>query len=256
MALAAAGDNVEVMSDLERLNAAVVAAPTDPAPRRAYADAVRPTDRSRAELIDLQLAIRDARRAGQQPSSDQTNRARALAHGRGKAWAGKLASLVQDLTYYGGFVELVRVTPTQLAASLFKQAPIRHLTLRGLHGHVDEVAKLPVLANLVSLDVNSNQLTDAEVAALVASAHLRGLQVLRINNNAVGMEALRAIGRALPDLRYVETMETEAPLIERSQDAVDGSSDARFTGVQGALLKEFPNRAWLKTLDEPHLDAL
>jgi uncharacterized protein (TIGR02996 family) len=244
----------------ESLLAAVVAAPTELAPRHAYAEAVREGDPERAELIDLQLAIRTARRAGRPPAAQQVRRARMLAHARGTEWAGAVSSLVQAVRYRGGFVEEVQLTPAQLEASaqaLFGKAPVRHLAMRELHGHVAQFAQTPQLARLVSLDVNSCQLTDSDVATLVASPHLRGLRFLRVNNNPVGMEALRAIARAhLPALQYVDAESTSVPLVTRAEDAAHDSADASFTRVQAALVEEFPDRPWLKTLNAPHLDVL
>ena len=250
-------DRDEAMSDLTHLLADIIARPTDMAPRRAYADAVRATDHQRAELIDLQLAIRQARRAGTEPPNGQ--RARALAHGRGKEWAPKLAPLVTNLGYFGGFVERVEVTPTQLvmsAAALPQLAPIRYLALRDLHGHVGKIASLPILARLVSLDVSSCNLDDAEIAALVASPHLANLVVFWVNNNPIGADALRAIGRAsLPALRYVETAQTDAELVRRYEE------DGRITHLEpttlGATLgAELGPRPWLVAQDPPSLDAL
>lgn len=248
------------MIELSPLLAAVVAAPTELAPRHAYAEAVRGTDPERAELIDLQLAIRTARRAGELPAPSDTSRARSLAHVHGIEWATVVSSLVQVVRYHGGFVEEVRMTPAQLEASaraVFSHAPVRHLTLRGLHGHVAQVAKVPQLAKLVSLDVNSNQLTDIEVAELVASPHLRRLRLLRINNNPVGMAALRAIARAdLPELEYVDMEGTEAPLVTPEEDASWDSTAASFTRAREALVGEFPSCRWLERLRPPHLEAL
>jgi hypothetical protein len=249
-----------VMSDLHQLLAAVIAAPTDPAPRRAYAHAVRATAPERAELIDLQLAIRDAYRAHTVPPSDMTARARSIAHNRGTAWAASLANLVFDFTYLGGFVEWIKVSPAELtrsAATLARQAPIRHVALRQLHGHVPEIVNLPFLAQIVSLDVSWNQLTNDEIAELVASPHLNDLAMLRLDSNPIGLDALRAISRAkLPKLRYVGMMETHAPLVDRTDDDGGSSASPRFTRPHETLVAEVGPQPWLTTTDEPELDVL
>ncbi|MEA2785216.1 MAG: hypothetical protein QOF71_1320, partial [Candidatus Eremiobacteraeota bacterium] len=64
--------------DPDLLLAEVLAAPHDLAPRRAYARAVRTYEPERAALIDHQLAIREARRAGLTPSEHDLLEARTL----------------------------------------------------------------------------------------------------------------------------------------------------------------------------------
>jgi hypothetical protein len=69
---------------------AIYDAPFDPAPRRAYATALKKGD-PRAELIELQLGEGDPLRE------------RALIVKHGKEWSGTLGSLFRDRVYRGGF---------------------------------------------------------------------------------------------------------------------------------------------------------
>jgi hypothetical protein len=249
------------MSQLDALAAAVIAAPEDPEPRRAYAAAVKATDPERARLIEMQLAIRDQRRHGHEPPTSETTAARDLVKRKGRTWAGKLADQVDYFMFWGGFVEEIELDAPKListGATFAKAAPLRHLRVRKLAGHVGSVAILPLLAQIRSLDVASNRLRDVDVAELVRSPHLRHLRLLRINNNPeVGLDALRAIARAdLPELQFVEAGQTEAPLVIRSDDWGGGEPEVRWTRARATLVDEFGHLPWLDAREEPSLDAI
>jgi len=248
------------MTDLARLLANVIASPTDMAPRRAYADAVRPTDPERAELIDCQLAMRDAARADQPTPQDAYARAKLLAHRRGAEWARPIVPLVTSIEYYAGFVEYVEVNAEGLAQAarlLPALAPIRHLRIKKLHGTLDSLLGLPrsFLNALVTLDVRKNQLDDAEAIQIVTSPELANVVVLDLARNPITEATLRAI--TLPSLRYVETAQTGAELVERSGDDWSGDpGTAHFRSLRGRLVKAVGAVAWLNDVDPPSFDAL
>jgi hypothetical protein len=246
------------MSQLDALQAAVCAAPEDMAPRRAYAAAVKAGDPDRAKLIELQLALRDARRAGTDPDATA---ARDLVKKRGAAWAGPLAREVDYFMFWGGFVEEIEANAGKLLASATawqKQAPLRHLRVRALAGKVADLAKLPLLAQIRSLDVQGCRLRDVDIAELVASPRLRALRLLRIGNNPdVTLDGLRMIARAsLPELRFVDATGTGAPLVKRTSDWDGSIPEVTFTKAQGTLVDEFGKLRWLVAEDEPSPDAI
>jgi hypothetical protein len=112
----------------------------------------------------------------------------------------------------------------------------------------------PELAQIVSLDVAGCQLRDEDVAALVASPHLRRLRLLTVANNPVAMSALRAIGRAdLPELRFVDAAMTDAALVVQCSD---DEGDLAWTRARAELRAELGARPWLDARVKPHVDAL
>jgi hypothetical protein len=245
--------------DPDLLLAAVLAAPHDLAPRRAYARAVRAYEPDRAALIDHQLAIREARRAGLRPSERDLLEARTLIRRFGDRWCGPVRQTADDATYWGGFVEEVRVTGTrlvQVAALMRDAAPVRMLTVTNLRGHLQALLDEPRFAQLVALDVGENGLSDTDVAALAAAPALRGLAVLRIAGNLdCGYAALRALAR-LPALRFVDADDTRTPLRLSTFDAVSGEVTLDDTAAQGVMEAELGPLPWLEALTRPSNHAL
>ncbi|MBS2030691.1 MAG: hypothetical protein JST54_22495 [Deltaproteobacteria bacterium] len=245
------------MPDVDALLAAVCAAPDDMAPRRAFADAVRSADSDRAKLIDVQLDNRERRRRGEDvdPSG-----ARSLIILNGERWAGALAKQVSSFEYWGGFVEEIRVKAPKLFASwstLVRLAPIRHLRVEGDSTVIGELATLPLLSQLRSLDVSFCRLKDADVTKLVASTRLRGLRMLVLSHNPdISMDALRAVARAeLPELKYVGLDGTNAALFDEWYDQ-GVLYDVKTTVVYDTLLEEFGSLPWLKRVDAPSCDVI
>jgi len=246
------------MSQLDTLMAAVCAAPDDMAPRRAYAAAVKPSDPDRAKLIDLQLAIREARRRGEDPGTAEASE---LIRKHGTAWAGTLARQTDYVGFWGGFVEEIEVSAMKLLAShgpFARLAPLRNFRIRDLRGHVGEVAALPILAQARTLDVQSCRLGDVDLAELVRSPRLRGVRILRVGNNPqITIDGLRMIARAdLPELRFVETQLTDAPLIDVTTDWTGAVQSIDYTGVRDALVAEFGHLKWLDAGREPSHDVI
>jgi hypothetical protein len=245
--------------DPDRLLAEVLAAPHDLAPRRAYARAVRANDPERAALIDLQLAIREARRAGLSPPERDLSEARALLRRFGDRWSGPVRQVADDVSYWGGFAEEIRVTGARLpevAALMRDVAPVRMLTVTKLRGHLQALLDEPRFAQLVALDVGENGLSDADVAALAAAPALRGLAVLRIAGNLdCGYAALRALAQ-LPALRFVDADDTRTPLRLSTLDAISGEVTLDYTAAQGVMEAELGPLPWLEALTRPSNHAL
>ena len=238
----------------------VLAAPHDLAPRRAYADAVRASDPDRAALIDHQLAIRAARRAGTQPAEHDESAARELIRRCGERWCGPIRSVVDAFAYWGGFVEEVRVTGARLAevALLMRRvAPVRMLTVTNLRGNLPALLDEPLFAQLVALDVGENGLCDADVASIAAAPALRGLAVLRIAGNVdCGYAALEALAQ-LPALRFVDADDTRTPLRISTFDAVSGAVEVNDTAAQERMEATLGALPWIEnSLARPSNHAL
>lgn len=234
--------------------ARVLAAPNDLAARRAYADAVRPSDPERAALIDRQLAIRQAFRAGVPAAEHDLTIARDMVRRFGARWSGAVRERVDEYSYWGGFIEDVRVTGARLAEVgdvMRRFAPVRMLTVTNLRGHLPALLAEPMFAQLVALDVGENGLVDADVAAIVTAPALRGLAVLRIAGNLdCGYPSLRALTN-LPALRFVNADDTRTPLRITTLDAVSGSVELDYTAAQGVMEDELGPLPWLQNLSRP-----
>ena len=245
--------------DHGRLVDRIVAAPDDMALRHAYADAVRGVEPDRAALIDHQLAIRDAYRAGTPPPERDVAAARDLARRFGDRWCGPIASAVDKYAYWGGFVEEARVTIDKLgevAVVLRGFAPVRMLTVTKLRGRMAELLAEPLLAQLVALDIGENGLTDADLVALAAAPALAKLAVLRVAGNvAIDYPGLRALA-ALPALRFVDADDTRVPLRIRTQAWDGGAAEVHYTAAQGTLETELGKLPWLEALERPSNHAL
>ena len=243
------------MSDLDRLYAQIVAAPSDLAPRRAYEAAIRGTDPLRADFIALQLEVREAAQRGAPRPSETARRARALlaAH---PEWSGEIASKVASLDFYGGFVESVELGPAQMANGhdLAALAPLRHLRTRDLHGKVDALLALPFLPQILTLDVGQNKLDTADVMQLAAAPALAHLVVLDLGDNPITDDALRALAQ-LPRLRYVETQGSNAPLFTRSED-LGQPGPVEVTESYRTLVNELGPLEWLDAEQPPPFDSL
>lgn len=239
--------------------AAVLAAPNDLAARRAYADAVRPSDPERAELVDRQLAVRQALRAGKPAPENDAAIARDLLRRFGARWSTAVRDRVDAYWYWGGFIEEIQVTGARLAevAEVMRRfAPVRMLTVTKLRGHLPALLGEPMFAQLVALDVGENGLADAEIAAIAAAPALRGLAVLRIAGNLdCGYPALRALAN-LPALRFVDADDTRTPLRISTMDAVSGQISLDDTAAQGVMEDELGALPWLQTLVRPSNNAL
>ena len=248
------------MSRLDALLVAVHAAPDDDAPRRAFANAVRGSDPARAQLIDLQLAARATRRQGGTPSTVDQKTATELVRQHAQRWAGELHTLTPRYWFWGGFPEHVEIAASALLANasrLTAAAPVRHLRLTGSKGLVRELASLPLMEQLASLDLTSNGIDDVDVGELVASPRLHRIRKLILTANPISLDAHRAIARAsLSSLRFVEAAETAAPLVIRAQDWSGDTTDVAFTRARGTLVQEVGHRPWLDALDEPSLDVV
>lgn len=234
------------MADLRAALAAVLDAPTDDAPRLAYADAVAATDPERAELIRLQVALARARRTRQAPPDGALNHEHALLRARAAAWSAELAPLVDKSQFLRGFVEVVALDAAAFLAraeALYERAPILHLDLTGAAAVADELFASAALRRIQSLRLNANRLGDAEVAALARSPHLANLAWLDLGNNQIGVAGLEALAASttLPRLGYVKLAfnDVEDPT-PRTADEYDTTS-----AVAVRLQAAHGPRAWL-----------
>ena len=234
------------MPDLAALMQAVVDAPTEDAPRAAYARAVAATDPERAELIDLQLELARADRAHRDPPPESSRRKVILLQKSGARWAADVQPLVDGWVFLRGFVDYVKLDAARfltVAPELYRRAPVLHLDLTGVKPVAGALFQSPHLARIESLGLLHNGLGDAEIAALAASPHLANLRWLELSNNRIGAAGLEALAasRHLPRLGYVgfSTNATPDPTPPHA-DEYDATSPA---GEE--LQRKYGPRPWL-----------
>ena len=187
-----------VPTNEERLLTAVTAAPHDDAPRKAYADYIRPFDPDRAELIDLQLErAADARttRMGHRGNPGE----RGILSARGEEWSRTLLKYVRRAEYYRGFVERIVIDPylfLEYGEWLYINAPIHYVAFaRPADGPfpIDELAASPLLARLTGIGLSNGVVDDATVARFASSPHLTSCQWLDLSYNVLTIKAFESL---------------------------------------------------------------
>lgn len=144
------------MSTLRELFAAVLAAPSDDAPRLVYADALSERDDPRGEFITVQCKLAAGRSSPRVMKQLRAREAELLAAHR-EEWFGPIEKWLRQNDAYGlsqlkvhrGFVMQcrVQVTAPDTLALLFEKAPVlERLLLRG--GPADLAPFLPQLTHL------------------------------------------------------------------------------------------------------------
>jgi uncharacterized protein (TIGR02996 family) len=177
----------------------------DDTPRRVYADWLLdrddPVSAARGEFIHTQCDL--ARWPADTPRPAQlVQRERQLLGLHAREWG----SLFQRLgctcwEYRRGFVEGVGLPAHALlaqAGTLFRAAPVRELKLYGATRLLAQVAACPWLARVRVLDLEKNDLDDADLEALAGSPYLAELTTLLLWSNAVADAGVRALAGAAP----------------------------------------------------------
>jgi uncharacterized protein (TIGR02996 family) len=169
-----------------------IAESPDEGQRLIYADWLEDNGQpERAELIRVQVELAKLPE-GDPRRHELEARERGLLAVYEVEWARPLLGLVRGLVsrwgFRRGFIEELTVEARGLvlhARGMFRLAPLRHLSVYLAHRHIREVAALPQLARLVSLDLDQNYLGDEGVAFLAASPHLGGLANLSVRYNGI-----------------------------------------------------------------------
>jgi hypothetical protein len=82
----------------------------------------------------------------------------------------------------------------QHADLLFRLGPLRHAKLYwGVRTVIRDLAVLPHLNRLKSLDLSDNSLTFNDVRVLAASPHLGSLSRIDLSGNPIGLEGFQAL---------------------------------------------------------------
>jgi hypothetical protein len=162
----------------------------------------------RAELLDKQLAYRELVRsigASAAKAIELRKQIVVLVRDRGRAFAGKLASLVDDYQFVRGLVATVELAGNEfprVAEQLFRLAPIERVILGAPLGDVAAIARSPFLGKLVSLSISNHgdAFGDRGAQLLADSAHAAALRSIDLWNDAIGEAGVEALA-ASPYLR-------------------------------------------------------
>lgn len=197
------------MTQEEILLQNVLRYPDDDTPRLAYAAYMSEIGDPRGEFIPVSVEVGRMNGDFENPNFlPMAETMHALVDAYGQALAGPVASLVDHYVLERGFVELVEMTAArflELAAQLYRLAPVRHATLTEVKPVVDALFSSPALEPIRSLSLQNCQLTDHDVQILAASPYLAELRWLSLADNEVGMAGADALAASdkLPRLRYV-----------------------------------------------------
>jgi hypothetical protein len=164
-------------------------------------------------FIRAQLALTQALRSGTVDEVlEHRAKAEQLERAHGKAWMHGVDALVTHCKFSRGFVEDIIVDAKQYlhgAEEIFNRAPIRHLRLNEVGELLGAVLQDQHLAQIVSLSIGNlsgkQPIGDAGLAAIAETSKLRGLKVLAVPWQSIGMHGLEALcaSKALPTLCHV-----------------------------------------------------
>src|SRR5262245_40576311 len=176
----------------------IVESPDDDLPRLVYADWLDDHGQAeRAEFIRVQVEL--ARLAEEDDErAELEHRERRLRKRHEREWLGALRESLHGWGFSRGFLSHVSLDAEHLLrlhVSLVRDFPIDSVRLTGTRrrGILDDVARLPILGRLASLDLSGNYLDAVSIERLVSSYLLRDLKTLRLNDNPYGYDAVEAI---------------------------------------------------------------
>jgi uncharacterized protein (TIGR02996 family) len=198
------------MHDEAALFQAILAQPDDEGLRLVYADWLEERGDPRAEFIRVQCALAhdppEPRRAELQARELHLLKKywriwngplhRALAGTPLSARAQYHRGLVTRWQYRRGFVENIIAPAAGLvrhADLLFRLGPLRHAKLFGVREVIGDLAALPHLERLTSLDLSRNALTFNDLRGLAASPHLGNLSRIDVSGNPIGLEGFQGL---------------------------------------------------------------
>lgn len=227
----------------KRLYDAVVAEPSDDAPRLAMAAHFDRQGDPWGAFIRVQLALTKALQVGtREEAARYREETEQLARRYGSHWTNGVTDLVDSCKFSRGFVEHVMVDANRylsIANELFQRAPIRQLVLLEVGDLLGEVLRDRRLSQLVMLSLENTSrkrpIGDTGAAALAVSPNLSGLKMLGISRQDIGMPGLEALcaSKTLLSLEYVNFWGN------RVDDPIEGYGTDWATGVivrEGAYL--------------------
>ncbi len=189
------------VSDHDQMLAAILAAPDDDAPRRAYAEWLTRRGDPRGEFITLQLLDGDNHADWRAAAA-----ADAIRQQHGAGWVPPIKGLSVS-AFRRGFPDVVFMSGEDFVAgaeALFRLAPVRGVALFQPGPQLGRIAALPQLAKLRRLDLGDGVDT-SQLAALAASPWIADLATLELRDSPIGDDGAGALAQAA-GLRRLETL--------------------------------------------------
>jgi len=165
-----------------------------------------------------------------EPDAVTSTRSSAGAFGQISRWLGTLDGMLGDIwkdvpaagapaTPPRGPGALSVSDLVEQAAALAASGALTTLKLQGAGGRVADLAKLPELANVVTLEMRNQGVTDADIEALAASPYVSGLRLLRVEQNEIGEAGVDALAAAAS--KTMRGLEAVGLDLNRVQDPAD-----------------------------------
>jgi uncharacterized protein (TIGR02996 family) len=215
------------MTDAADFLAAITDQPDDDLPRLVYADFLEEAgDADRAEFIRVQCEL--ARTPGPHPDRPAlVARESELLRVNKPRWV--IAELGGKQVFRRGFVESVRTTAQWLIAASagLARTPLRELRLQSADGYADELARLPVLSRVVSLDLTNNSFPTVE--RILAEAPLAALRRLTARNIRMWPEGLQSLARSPVVARLQRLNLSGNPVSDAGMETL--ATNAAFAGL-------------------------
>jgi len=232
---------------------AVLADPDDVDARLVYADWLTEHGDPRGEFIHVQCAlgrplVNASGRAWARPTfegdpKELEKRERKLLAEHQKTWVAPFRATVRTWNWSCGFVDRVVADCAAFLAGahgLFAETPVTAAKLTAIKPPmIHTLAEQPTSAKLRGLDINFQKLDAAGVAAFHAETW-RGLRVLDLSGNQLGVEGLRVLGAsrtlvALRDLRLADARLTDDATAELARAPLFANLEALDLGYNAEL---------------------
>ncbi len=249
------------MATEQQLLTGVLTDPDADEPRLAYAGHCAAQGDPRGEFIRLQIEAMRLRRDGWvERSYKPADEAAAILDAHRDQWLPRLGGLGRDPRFYRGFVEGITFSADGFladGAALYSRAPIRHVRFESAATEMAALSRSKLLAQLVSISFDKNQLGDREIELLAASPHLKRLRMLDLGFNHIGMAGLEALCAAatMPALAYVNLTGNGLPNHQEGYgvDTMSGTivpESVHLDQFASQLEARFGRRAWFHPVSE------
>jgi len=211
------------LGDSDALLAAVLADPTDDAPRAVYADRLIELGDPRGDFITVQLALAKTK-PGKKPD-ELAGESAALLEEHAAKWSRDVAQLTLKQFYARGFIYRVEMRARAFVtdgARLFELAPIESVKLRNVDSStLRKLATTPALAKVRELELD-DRIGDPGAKLLAEGGQLQALRRIDLFGCGVGHHGVEALLAAMPKLDTINVNLTEriAAVVLRYQHVV------------------------------------
>lgn len=173
--------------------------------RLIYADWLEERDDPRGEFIRVQCELARADPLSERYCDLSERNAALLAEHR-DGWIDELQQDVSKAKFHRGFIDTITVRARQfvkVADDLFRNTPVHWLRLTYMSGAGEQLAELPALQQIRSLDLSSLSIKYEDLLAFLSSPHLSQLRDL----NLLYHELFHAdLGRVISSPRIAESL--------------------------------------------------